>query len=160
MPKTVVVRRWPTPTRNNVQLQFSSIDLGLRGVYFPWVSEISYTQTLEPGDARGTSPYTMGYTLGELKANGSITVQRIYRERFIQIVEQGSAGFMDKLFPIQVQYQEVGWDSVETDELEGCRIQESGHDYQAGSGVLMTKFPLIVSFVKLNGHIPLAGISL
>lgn len=152
-----VVRRWPTPTRNTVQLQFSSIDFNIRGTYFPWISEISYDMTLEPGEARGTSPIVMGYTLGELKANGSISIQRVMRERFFNLLEQGIPGFMDKWAPYQVQCQEVGWDTVETDEMT-ARVSGAGHDFSAGNGVLMTKFPLTLPFFSPNGHVPFQGI--
>lgn len=154
-----VVRRWPTPTRNTVQLQFSSIDFSIRGVYFPWISGLSYDMTLEPGEARGTSPIVMGYTLGELKANGSVEVQRIYRERYFNILEGGVPGYMDKWAPYQVSVQEFGWDFVETDEMT-ARISGSGHDFSAGNGVLMTKFPLTLPFYTANGHVPFQGIAI
>lgn len=153
----IVVRRWPTPTRNSVQLQMSSIDFGIRGIYFPWLSEISYEMNLEPGEARGASVYPMGVTVGELKATASVTIQRIYRERVINIFEQGSPGFMDKFAPLTVTVQEFGWNSVETDSMEG-RITGAGHEYSAGNGVLMVKLPLYVPYIKLNGHVPVAGI--
>lgn len=156
---TNVVRRWPTPTKNSIQLQFSSIDFGVRGIYFPWIGEVSYEMNLEPGEARGASPLPMGVTLGELKANASISVQRVYRERFFNIVEQGFPGFMDKFFPVQVAVQEFGWNKTETDEFD-ARVTGMGHEYTAGNGVLMVKFPLYVPFVKPNGHVPFAGITL
>lgn len=160
MPLTII-RRWPIPTRNSKQLQFSSIDISIgdTGVYFPWVGEVSFDMTLEPGDARGTSPYSMGVTLGELKANASISVMRIYRDQFLQLVENGTPGFMDKFFGVSMTYQEVGWDKVEIDSFD-ARITGAGHEYQAGNSPLMVKFPLFTHFVILNGHIPIQGAAL
>lgn len=157
----IVQKRFPVPSRNGVQLQFSSIDLALgdRGVFFPWINEISYEQNLEPGEARGTSPYPMGASVGELKATGSLTIQRIYRETLINIVENGTPGFMTKFFPISVAYQEFGWGQVETDSFD-ARITGTGHEYSAGNNVLMVKLPLYIPFVRLAGHIPIEGIPL
>lgn len=129
----------------------------LRGVYFPWIGEISYEMTLDPGEARGTSPYPMGVTMGELKANASVTIQRVYRERFINIFEQGVPGFMTKFAPIQVVTQEQGLPTVEIDSFD-ARITGTSHDFSAGNNALMTKFPLYVPFVKINGHVPVPGI--
>lgn len=151
-----IVKRWPIPTMNSRQLQFASIDFNVRGVLFPWIGEVSYDQNLDPGEARGTSPLPMGVTLGELKANASISVQRIYREQFLNRIEKGVPGFMDKFFPIAVQYKEIGWPQVETDSFI-ARITGTGHDYSAGNGVLMVKFPLYTPFIILNGHVPFQG---
>lgn len=152
------VRRWPSPSRNDIQLQFSSIDLGIRGNYFPWVNEISYDMTLDPGEARGTSPYPMGVTLGEIKANGSLTIHRIYREQFLNFVEQNQKGFMQQFFPVQVTVQEFGWSQTETDEFD-ARIVGMSHEFTAGNNVLQSKFPLYIpGLIKANGHQPTDGI--
>jgi len=156
----LTIRKWPAPTKNGVQLQFSSIDLGIAGVYFPWITEISYDPTLEPGEARGASPFAMGVTLGEYKVTASLTIHRIHRDRFFNIVKgQGpGAGYMDKFFPITVTKQEFGWNQVETDVMD-ARITGAGHEFSTGNGVLLVKIPLYTPYVIMNGLHPISGVA-
>ena len=156
----LTIRKWPAPTKNGIQLQFSSIDLGIVGSYFPWVTEISYDPTLEPGEARGASPFPMGVTLGEYKVTASLTIHRIHRQRLFELVKGvgPGAGVFDKFFPITVTYQEFGWDSVETD-VFSARMTGAGHEFSTGNGVLLVKIPLYVPYVIMNGMHPLSGMA-
>lgn len=154
----IIIQSYPVPTKNQVQLQFSSIRLDIRGVYFPFFTEIEYTDTTDPGEARGASPFPMGTTLGEYKANGSITVHLRRREEFFNIIDPTNIGYQSVFFPMQAQYQEYGWDQVITDEVQGCRIIGLGTTHSAGNGVLVSKHPMYVTLVKPNGRNPLPGI--
>ena len=163
MPAPTVVTQWPISMMNGVQLQFSSIALAIDGTYFPWITEVSYEQSLDPGEARGTSPYPMGVTLGEYKASGSLTVHRAHREEFLSLVEgyimsqTGLPGFMSGFFPVMVTYQEIGWPQVEIDTFF-ARITGLHSDGSTGNGVLLTKFPLYIPIVNTAGHVPTPGV--
>lgn len=155
----VVIRRWPIPTRNDVQLQFSSIDLtiGDGANYFPWVVEISYDLTLTPGEARGLSPFPMGVTTGESTSTASLSIHRTKRAEFMDFVQAGGGGYMTTFFAVQVAYQEEGWQRVEMDTFD-ARVTGMGHEYQTGNSPLMVKIPLYTPLVRLNGQQPVTGV--
>ncbi len=156
----IVQRVWPTPSRGAIALQHSSVGLkvGDRSVYFPWISAVSYTMTMDPGESRGTSPFPTGVTLGEAKANASVTVNRLYREAFLDLIDPNKSGPFDKFFHLQVAYQEFGWASVEMDEFD-ARITEIGSDSSAGNSPLETKFSLYVpGLIIYNRRGPISGV--
>lgn len=157
MPVINMVWPPPGPTANGYQLQHADIALGIAGVYFPWITEVSYDVKLEPGEARGTSPYPMGTTIGEAKFEASISVHRIYREQFFNLVENGAPGFMDRFFPIVASYWHL-YASIEEADTFSARITGAGMDSKHGNDVLVTKFPLYTGFISLNGHVPTGGI--
>jgi hypothetical protein len=158
MGQPVIIQSYPVPTKNQIQLQFASIQLALRGTKFRYFTEIEYTDSTEPGEARGASPYPMGTTIGEYKANGSITIHLRQRETFFNIIDPNNTGYQAQFFPLTCQYQEYGWDEVYTDDLPACRITGLGHTFSAGNGVLMSKHPMYITLIKPNGRLPLPGI--
>ena len=74
------------PTWNMQQLQFANIQLALEGTYFNFFNEFEYSDSVDIEEGRGNSPYPMGTTQGQYKANGSISVQLAMREQFLNIV--------------------------------------------------------------------------
>lgn len=153
-----IVKSYDIPTKNDRQLQFASITLNVNGNQFTRATEISYEWTLDVGEARGLSPFPMGTTVGEYKCSGSITVQRIYREQFVEFIRQGSTGFADKVFNVEVTTQEFEVPNVETDFLQGCRLTGGSQDYSTGNAVLLTRFPLYIAIIYPNGRAPIQGI--
>ena len=163
---------------NGRQLQASDLSLAIAGFYFPWISELEYSDTCEVQEGRGLSPYAMGTTTGEYKANGSITVHLAYRKQFMEIIAGqagqvaaveglGKAGrsFMDISFGVKCQYQFRALPGapdfpIITDQVLGCRITGGGVTISAGNGVLVEKFPLYVGLIIRDGFIPVSGLTL
>lgn len=165
MPNAVITT-YP-PLFNGFQLQMSNLNLGIEGVYFPYFNEFEYSDTCEVAEGRGASPYPMGTTTGEYKANGSIGVQLMYRDRFLQILKTRGGGdsFMDVPFDMVMQWQlkvPPGFPQprVFTDQALGCRITGGGITLSAGNGVVIEKYPLYIGLIIRDGTLPVTGLTL
>lgn len=155
------------PLYNGVQLQMSNLNLSFEGTYFPYFTEFEYSDTCEVAEGRGASPYAMGTTVGEYKANGSLSVQLIYRDRFLDILKSRGGGnsFMDVVFNMQMQWQvkvPPGFPQpkVFTDEALGCRITGGSISLSAGNGVAVEKYPLYIGLILRDGVLPVSGLPL
>ena len=107
MAQNAVYQQYPA-NYAGLQYQFSNIQLGILGTYFPFIVSLSYSDTNDVAEGRGVSPYPMGTTLGEYKATGNIEVQKLYNEQFQALIAAQSPGgnsLYDAIFPITVQYQ-------------------------------------------------------
>lgn len=172
-----VLQTYP-PLYNGRALQMSDLALAIAGVYFPFITELEYSDTCEVAEARGISPYAMGTTTGEYRANGSISVQLLYRKTFLEILA-GQAGqtpaiegvgavgrsFMDVTFALNCQYQLRALPGqpeypLITDQVLGCRITGGGMTLSTGNGVLVEKFPLYVGLIIRDGFIPVSGLQI
>jgi hypothetical protein len=153
-----IVQQYPTPGRDNVQLQQASINLAIKGKEFPYFVDVEYTAAVDSGDARGASPFSMGLTLGEYKASGNITVHLKKDEEFKELIAPGKGPHLAVFFDLTVQYQEFGWDQVITDRLIGCKLSGEGKTHAAGNGVLVVKYPMTIQLIIPNDRPPLPGI--
>ena len=61
---------------NGKTFDFSSIEITIGALSYTNVTEITYSDSLEPGILRGTSAKKKGRTRGEYNAEGSITVYK------------------------------------------------------------------------------------
>lgn len=165
MAQNSVYQQYPN-NYTGLQYQFSNIQLGILGTYFPFIVSLSYSDTNDVAEGRGISPYPMGTTLGEYKASGSIEVQKLYNEQFLALIAAQSPGgqsLYDAVFPITVQYQlrvpaGITPPPVVTDVLNGCRLTGQSQDMSSGNGVITTKFNIYVALVVWNGRLPLSGL--
>lgn len=165
MASNAVIQQYPANYASN-QFQYSNLALNILGTYFPWLTEVEYSDTCDVAEGRGVSPYPMGTTLGEYKASGSLSVQLAYVEEFRKTIAQNSPGgrsLYDSVFDITVSYQHRAALNtpplpVFTDTLKGCRLTGSGMTMSSGNGVLTVKFPLYVGVVFWNGYNPVAGL--
>ncbi len=155
--------------QSSVQFQYSNVQISISsapGVYFPFIMSVSYQDSLEVAEGRGTSPYAMGTTLGQLTASGSIEVQKAYSQQFLDIIAAGSPdgnSLYDNIFQLNVQYSirvPVGQTPIPVvqDVLVGCRLKGSSQDLSAGSAVISTKWDMYVAYVIWAGRLPIAGL--
>lgn len=163
MPQNSVLQQYPS-NYPGMQYQFSNIQIGLLGTYFPFVMSLSYSDTNDIAEGRGVSPYPMGTTLGEYKAQGSIEVQKLYNEQFLNLIAaQSPAGnsIYDAIFDITVQYQlrvpqGLPQPPVTTDVLKACRLTGQSQDLSSGNGVLSVKYQVYVALITWGGRLPIA----
>jgi hypothetical protein len=156
------------PSYAQVQLQFANILLNVNGVPFQAFPEIEYSDNVDVEEGKGASPYSMGRTVGQYKAQGSISVQLRERDRFLSLVSQLSPdgnSIYDAFFPIQVSWQiRTGPNIPPTpplmDELSFCSLGGAGVTGSTGPGVMVCKFPLHVGLIRWSGKTPLAGLPL
>lgn len=137
---------------NGKVYDYSSITMTINGQPYQGVTEISYSDTLEPGVLRGTTALMRGRTRGMYEAEGSFT---IYKEDFEPVkqalIALGLGGFGEAEFLITVSYAEVG-SALITDTIEGCRIKHQENSHSAGnSDALTTKVDLSVFRIGWNG---------
>jgi hypothetical protein len=142
------------PIVNSVSHDWSSveIDLGEAAGIFTAITELTYSDNLEPGEARGTSAQRLALTRGEYTAEGSITMLHRDAREFIELLGQG---FKEAIFHITVNYSDVVAADVLTDRIIGCRIGSTEGGGSQGSDPLATTFSLNVMRIEWNGYDPL-----
>lgn len=155
----------------SVQYQYSNVQISISsapGVYFPFLTSVSYSDSMDVAEGEGMSPYPMGTTLGKYSANGSLEVQKAYSEQFLSIIAAGSPGgnsLYDNIFQLNVQYQirvPTGQTPIPVvqDVLSGCRLKGQSQDLSAGNGVIVTRWDLYIALIVWNGRLPVAGLPL
>lgn len=167
MASNAVLQQYPANYASS-QFQYSNLQLAILGQYFPYLTEVEYTDTNDVAEGRGISPYPMGTTLGEYKASGSVSVQLAYVNQFRALIAQQSpdgTSLYDAVFDITAQYQHRAPTGtpplpVLTDTLKGCRITGGGLTMSAGNGVLTVKYPLYIGVIVWNGYYPIAGLQI
>lgn len=134
------------PLINGVVYDHSSVEINIKGTRYLQVSEISYSDSLEPGKLRGAAAKVLARTRGEYSAEGSF---KISKKEGLQIIADLGAGYMTKSFPIVCNYSEAGQD-MDTDRLEGCRITKV-EDSSSGTDATMQTFTIDIMNLKRNG---------
>ena len=115
------------------------------------IEEINYSDSLEPGERRGTSPYVTETTRGEYSAECDFTLS--LEDGAILIAALGN-GFMEQRFQIVNSYAEEGSDTI-TDTLSKLRITGVELTSSRGGGPIMRKFTCHVQDPILwNGFTP------
>lgn len=128
---------------------FSSIEFGIDGGQQPRVTDINYSQKLDPGVLRGTSAKPYGRTRGTYEASGSFT---IYKEDFEDLklrLAAGGEGYMMAEFTITVVYSEMMM--TNEDVLMQCRIVSEENGHSAGNDPLVVRVDLSVMEIMTNG---------
>ncbi len=144
------------PLVNGNRHDYSSVEINVNSRIFTGVSEVSYSDALEPGKIRGTSAMKNGRTRGEYDPDGSIT---LYKSEFQELIAALGAGYMEVSFPIVVHYQEPG-SPIITDRLIGCRIKKAEDSHKEGSEALVVKCDLDIMGVVRNGVTPVRDFNL
>lgn len=163
--QNVILTAYP-PAHNMQQLQFANIQLAIEGVYFPFFNELEYSDSVDVEEGRGASPYPMGTTTGQYKANGSISVQLAMREQFLALITPLSPdgnSIYDAVFNLQAQWQHRASPTqiqppVFTDEIIACRLLGSGITGSSSPGMMVVKYQMNIQLIRHNGRLPLAGL--
>src|SRR5512138_1126833 len=103
------------PIVNGKEYDFSSIETSapLVGI-FRKITEISYSDTVTPGEFRTNVPWIEATTRGEYSAEGSITMSRQFHPLFMQKMDElsGGLGPYDVEFPLTVITQRAGMPTI------------------------------------------------
>lgn len=140
---------------NGKVYDISSIEVSIGSIPYEGITEISYSDTMEPGVLRGTSAYMRGRSRGMYEAEASFT---IYKEDYEKIrsalVALGLGGFMEAAFQITVAYRELTGGNIPiVDTIEGCRIKHNENSHSSGNAdALLTKVDLSVFRIGWNGQ--------
>ena len=137
---------------NGNAYDYSSITITRDGIPYQGINEISYKDSLEPGQLDGTGAYPRAFTRGKYKAECSFTLGKKDYETFKLPLRKGpGGGFGEATFLITVIYKEPDDIDVVTDVIEGCRIMKQDNSHKFGSDALVVKVDLNVFRVKWNG---------
>lgn len=129
--------------------------LGILNVALPLfsnVSDISYSDGLDPGMFRGTSAVISGRTRGTYEAEGSFTQYKEDYQKFISALALlGLGGYMEAEFDLVITYREAPPALIVVDTLLGCRIKHAEDSHSSGNDALVVKVDLSVFKIKRNG---------
>ena len=146
------------PLINGNRYSFASIELRLLGKRYFGVKSINYSDSLEPGEVRGTDPQLIGRTKGKYSADASIEMYlREFDDFAAQLASQAGAvglpnatGYMEIPFDVIVSFAEDGAPVI-THEIIGARIKKSDHSNAEGSDAISVKNDLHVMVIRKNG---------
>ena len=134
-------------------------EIRINGTHYPMVKSITYSQKLERGKAKGTSPVTRSYTRGALDADGSLEMYKTTDGGSLQLIRDLGDGFLEKDLSITVSFG-VDGDPVTVDELVHVRLGGTEGGSSEGTDPNVDKFPLTMKGYKPDGKQPLNGVSL
>lgn len=140
-----------TPLINGNRYSFASLTLWFNGFPFVGFKEISYDQSLTPGQVRGAHPQMLGRTRGKLEANASAT---FYKEEWNEILAALGDGYMEAPLSIDVTYSENG-ETPKIDKLKGLRIQKHEDSHSEGEDPTEVKVEFSIMWIEPNGKKPL-----
>lgn len=137
---------------NGKVYQYDNLEIVINGIPYPGIVEINYSDTLEPGILRGTSPFMRGRTRGSYEAEASLTIAKEDFEPVkAALIRIGRGGFGETEFLISVSYADPTSPLI-NDTIEGCRIKHQENSHSSGnSDGLVTKIDLSVFRIGWNG---------
>lgn len=137
---------------NGKVYQYDNLEIVINGIPYQGITEINYSDTLEPGILRGTSVYMRGRTRGSYEAEASFTIAKADFEAVkAALISLGKGGFGEVEFLISVSYAEPTSPLI-NDTIEGCRIKHQENSHSSGnSDGLVTKVDLSVFRIGWDG---------
>lgn len=149
------------PLINGHRFDFSSIEFNLNAVRSLGVTEIEYEDDLEPGEVRANRAQVYGFTRGQYKARGKITMLKEEADIFLAaLVVSGGGGYMEAVFTAVVSYAEALAGQLQTDVLEGARVVKVSDRHTQGNEGLKVEFELVMNHITRNGKSPLSALQL
>lgn len=141
------------PLVNNIAHDYSCIEIDANGKIYTGITEISYSQKLEPGAVMGTSAQKLARTRGSHSAEGSMTMNLADAEEFIADLGEG---YMETSFSMTVTFSD-GATAPHVHRLIGCRITSDDFSHAQGPDPTQNSFTLDVMRIERNGLSPLAS---
>lgn len=135
------------PTINGLDYDFATVDVKLNGAEYMRVKDFSFSDDMEPGLGWGTSVEYVAETLGQYKANGSITLYLASAKIFRDALGDGYGAVH---FDIVANFAPPGAPII-TIEAVGCRVKKDDNSGSAGSDPLAEKFDLHIRKIQRDG---------
>lgn len=146
------------PLINGTRYDYSAISFVANGQPIVGVTEIDYSNGVEPGEVFGTLPQKIGETRGQLKPEASFTILFLeYQNLIAQLcVLNGTSGsgYMEARFDIGIQYQ-ISTGPLIQDVIRGARLKKASRSFKQGNEALAIKCDLSCFYVIENGLYPL-----
>ncbi len=150
----------PFPTINGNELDWSSVQIIVPGIPLPLdgVKDLSYSDDLKPGKARGTRSQVVARSRGTYDGEGSITFYKSQFNAFLTLLAGLSTiqllSFKEFPFSLMATYFEPYAGVYITDTLLGCRITKDEDQHAEGGEVLVHKCTLDILQVNWSGAAP------
>lgn len=141
------------PRINGHVYSFASIEVSVGQKIFTGFTEITYTQTLEPGVFRGTRSEKLARTRGEHNVEGSFS---LVKDEYQELIEELGEGYMEAAIEFTVNYSEVNSKLI-TDVLTGSRITSEEDSHSQGTDSLVVACDLDILLMSRNGVLPIVG---
>lgn len=136
---------------NGNAYDYSSITITCNGIPYQGINEISYNDSLEPGQLDGTGAYMRARTRGKYKAESSFTIgKKDFEPLKLVLSRTPTGGFGETPFLITVVYKELEDTDIIIDTIEGCRIMKQENSHKFGEDALVTKVDLSVFRICWN----------
>lgn len=111
------------PLVNGVRHSWASVEIKADDDIILGITEINYSDTLDPTEVYGAGPRPIAFTLGRANFKGDFS---ILLEEFNTLVTKFGAGWKTRQFDIIVTHDESGSGlSTIVDTIKGCRITET-----------------------------------
>ena len=126
------------------------------------ISEISYSDNLEPGKVRGTRAQPLGHTRGNYESEASFTMNK---RRFYQMIAKfgpngDGNGFKEHVFSISVSHTDDDGKGFITDTIVGCRITQHEDSSSEGGDPINVQVTIAPLYILWNGLNPLVNMVL
>ena len=137
---------------NGNTYDYSSIEINVRGRRYLGITEVSYSDSLEPGEKRGAHAQPLAFTRGEYSSEASVTMGK---DDFYEMLADLGSGYMEVVLDtVSVTYAEEG-QPTKSDEIVGARITSVEDGHSQGSDALTVSLELKPHFVRRDGKTPL-----
>ena len=135
------------PLINGLKRDWSSVEIDLNGTIHVGVKEITWTESLEPAEVRGTRAQVLALTRGEHSAEGALIM---YEEDARELLADLGTGYGEATFDITVNFSSPGTTTATT-KLRGCRITSKEGGGSQGSDPLEMSFDLMILQIEEEG---------
>jgi len=139
---------------NGKAYSHSSIEVQLNGKSYPFVKEVTYSDSLEPGEVRGTSAQLLSRTRGDYKAEASLT---LYKGAAQELLDDLGDAFMEKEWDLVVTRKEEDMSTI-IDTVVKCRIKKHESGSSQGADPNEVKLDLHPFYILWNGYSPIANL--
>jgi hypothetical protein len=153
-------------TINSVRYQFASLELnfGIPGFGAPTLGlqSIDYSDSLEPGELRGTSPAVLASTTGKYSTEAKIKLPKAESNFLVQQINSFAASNPDPTTGAVMGYGQLQWTAtlnyydigqpLQTDQLFGAKIKKMADAPKVGNEPLMVDIDLFLMALSRNGY--------
>ena len=153
----------PLPLINGQRCDAGSYTITIDGLRYFGVKSLDYSDSLEPGKVKGTSPVVLGRTVGSYDTSGSIELfieealdfeSQLASSAAVQFPQGGGNGLGQAVFTINVTVYELSTGFGTNDTLVGCRVKSVSHTMPTNGGgdPATKKYDLDILSVLRNGR--------
>lgn len=136
------------PMVNGHRHDWASVLLEFAGLKIRGFKAISYKHGLDYSHVMASGVQPVGDTLGTYSAEGSF--EMLIRDYQLLVQALGD-GYMAKHFLIVAKYSKKAGDTIQVDELRGCRIKSEDRSFSQGNEALVVKVDLGIQLLLING---------